>query len=191
MYNGIRSFESRERNVIRISYWGLIRHVTANKKLIDALGNDSRFELHYYGRMQQDGRDIQEYAQDKKYTNVFFHGQYMPEDRYDFAKRTDLIHNIYNHDNKVTMNAMGNKYYDGAIFHIPQICTEGSFMGELVEKNKIGLELNLDDSNIADKIWNYYDELDWKTFDQNCDKVMKEIIEEQYLARMKFLETIG
>ena len=51
----LRKQDVRERDVIRISYWGLVRQVEVNKKLMDALGNDSRFELHYYGRMQQDG----------------------------------------------------------------------------------------------------------------------------------------
>lgn len=67
----LRKQDARERNAIRISYWGLVRQVDVNKKLMDALGSDPRFELHYYGRMQQDGRDMEQYARNKKYNNVF------------------------------------------------------------------------------------------------------------------------
>ena len=59
---------------------------------------------------------------------MFFHGEYKPEDRYTFVRSTDLIHNIYKDRNM--MLAMGNKYYDGLIFYIPQLCMKGSFMGE-------------------------------------------------------------
>ena len=38
---------------IRIAFWGFIRHKDVNIKLINHLANDSRFELHYYGREQQ------------------------------------------------------------------------------------------------------------------------------------------
>ena len=189
-YNGIRSLENRNKGIIKISYWGLIRHVTVNKKIIDALGNDPRFELHYYGRMQQDGRDIQEYTQNKKYKNVFFHGQYMPSDRYEFAKQTDLIHNLYDRDNIVTTNAMGNKFYDGVIFHIPQICIDGSYMGELVTKHKVGIELDMDESEISKKIWEYYNQIDWRLFDNNCEEILEEIVREQDLARKKLVEVI-
>ncbi|MCB5288416.1 MAG: hypothetical protein LHW64_11545, partial [Candidatus Cloacimonetes bacterium] len=40
-------------NKIRIAFWGFIRNEELNQKMITILANDSRFELHYYGREQQ------------------------------------------------------------------------------------------------------------------------------------------
>ena len=186
----VKSMIDRKRDVLRVSYWGLVRQLELNKNVIDALGNDDRFELHYYGRMQQEGRDMEAYSIEKGYRNIFFHGAYMPEDRYVFAEQTDLIHNIYDVD-FVTGNATGNKYYDGLIFHIPQICTAGSHMAKLISEDNVGLNIEIDDSCLADTIWNYYQGLDWSSFDEACDSSLEYILAEQKQAIGKFLEFVG
>ena len=183
----LRKYCARERKVIRVSYWGLVRQADVNKKVMDALGNDSRFELHYYGRMQQAGREMERYARDKEYNNVFFHGAYMPSDRYEFAKNTDMIHNIYD-CGYTTGNAIGNKYYDGIIFGIPQICTEESYMGKLVEKTGVGLTILLDLPNMADIIWQYYDSITWNTFEKACSAELNSIVEQQQVAKKKLVD---
>ena len=189
-YKMLRKAESRKREMLRISYWGLVRQVEVNKKFMDAVGNDLRFELHYCGRMQQDGRDMEQYARDKQYSNVFFHGQYMPDERYNFAKSSDLIHNMYECD-YTTGNAMGNKYYDGIIFGLPQLCTNGSYMGDMVAEHGIGLKINLDDKCVADKIWCYYQDMDWEKFEKNCDAAIGEILIEQQSAKKHLLEFVS
>lgn len=186
-YEMIRKEKERKQSVLRISYWGLVRQVEINKKLIDAIGNDLRFELHYYGRMQQDGREMQEYTKRRGYTNVFFHGQYMPEDRYSFAMKTDIIHNVYDCGH-TTGNAMGNKYYDGVIFGIPQICTEGSHMGDLVQEKKVGMTIDLNDSSITDKIWRYYNDMSWDAFEQRCKDEVIRIKVEQNETKKELIE---
>lgn len=175
---GIRSNKSRKRERLRIAFWGLVRQVDVNQKIMDALGNDERFELHYYGRMQQDGRDMEAYARQNKYDNVYFHGAYMPEDRYGFAAETELIHNVY--DLGHTMgNAMGNKFYDGIIFRIPQICTLGSHMGDTVINKRVGAAISLESTSIADEIFAYYSQIDWDRFEDDCKVSLKIVLDEQ------------
>ena len=186
----LRKQDARECNAIRISYWGLVRQVDVNKKLMDALGNDSRFELHYYGRMQQDGRDMEQYARSKNYNNVFFHGAYMPTDRYEFAENTDMIHNVYDCGH-TTGNAMGNKYYDGIIFGIPQICTAGSHMGDVVTERQVGIAVSLDGSNIADEIWAYYRDIDWEKFEVKCANALENVLNEQKMTKARLLDFIA
>lgn len=188
-HEGIRKQRQRHKEVISISYWGLIRHESINKQIIDDLGNDKRFVLHYYGRMQQVGRDLKEYAQKKGYRNVRFHGEYMPADRYKFAMETDLLHNMYECDKK-TINAMGNKFYDGIIFYIPQLCTEGSYMGDVVNKQHVGYQCNMNDRKLSDKIWEYYINIDWEEFEESCKVSIRKIVEEQRAAKEYLLEVI-
>ena len=183
---GLRNKSCRERDVLRVSYWGLVRQVDVNKLVMDALGNDQRFELHYYGRMQQDGRDMEEYMRNKGYRNVFFHGTYMPADRYEFASNTDLIHNVYNLGH-TTGNAMGNKYYDGVIFEIPQICTDGSHMGNVITERQVGVTIDLCDPEIADKLWDYYHSLDWQIFQQNCKTAREVFLVEQDKTKQRLM----
>ena len=161
---------------IRIAFWGFIRHEEINKKIIKNLANDQRFELHYYGREQETAKELKNFAVELNAKNIFFHGEYNPEDRYEFIKNTDIIHNIYDDNNM--MLAMGNKYYDSIIFRIPQICTDGSYMGKMAEKHGIGKQVNPNDPNFANEIYNYYRNLDQKQFKINCDEILEKIIED-------------
>ena len=73
---------------------------------------------------------------------------------------------------------MGNKFYDGLVFRLPLVCTKGSFMGETAEKYGVGIALDPDDPDFADKIYNYYMSLDEKSFSENCDAALRKILEE-------------
>ena len=125
-------------------------------------------------RETETARNLKKYAETNNIENVFFHGEYKPEERYEFVKNTDIIHNIYNDSNM--MHAMSNKYCDGAIFRIPQICTKGSYMGEKVEEYGIGRAVDIDSENLADDIYAYYSNIEENTFKANCDKLEKTII---------------
>ena len=186
-HQNLRQEKNGTSDRIRISYWGLVRQVEVNKKFMDALGNDARFELHYYGRMQQDGREMEAYAKAKAYSNIYFHGQYMPEERYEFAARTDMIHNVYDLDNTMK-NAMPNKYYDGIIFSIPQISTKGSHMGDIITNRGVGTVIDLDSQSIADDLWNYYKGIDWIQFEKKCSVALQTVLSEQNIAKEKLLE---
>jgi hypothetical protein len=171
---------------IIIRYWGLIRHSKINIEIIDRIANDKRFELHYHGRKQQDARIIEEYCANNNIRNVFFHGEYLPKERNDFALKTHLIHNFYEND-KVMKNAMGNKYYDGIIYRIPQLCNFGSFMGAKIIENGLGIAISVDD-DFANKIYNYYSDLDYDLFDYNCNIELEKVYEE-YLENYKLIES--
>lgn len=168
--NGISS------DKIRIAFWGFIRHEEINRVIIEKISLDKRFELHYYGREQQVALNLKKYVNDINATNVYFHGEYQPEDRYKFILTTDIIHNIYYDDN--TMLAMGNKYYDGIIFRIPQICMQGSFMGKCASEREIGIECNPNANDFCDKIYSFYQKLNWKSFYENCNKELQKIYKE-------------
>ncbi len=172
-HRNIRCYKTRYKNPIRIRYWGFIRHENINKAVIDRLANDNRFELHYHGREQETARNLKKHCEKYGIKNVFFHGEYKPEERYLFASETELIHNIY--ENDTTKDAMGNKFYDGVTFYIPQICNEGSFMGEQVVESKIGYKCNPYTPSFADEIYNYYNTIQWNVFEENCNKKLDEI----------------
>lgn len=171
-YRDVRKKYSRDVDPIRIRYWGLIRHTNINKVIIDSLANDARFELHYHGREQGAGKKLKEYCAEIGATNIFFHGEYKPEDRYVFAAQTDIIHNIYANDIK-TQPAMGNKLYDGIIFYIPQLCNQGSFMAEQIDKFDVGFSCDPANCSFADDIYKYYKSLSFEILENNCDNAVR------------------
>ncbi len=161
---------------IRIAFWGLIRHREINQEIICKLSNDDRFELHYYGREQQAANHLKTYVKEIGANNIYFHGEYVPEDRYDFVRKTDIIHNIYCDSN--TMLAMGNKYYDGIIFKVPQICMQGAFMATKAEESKVGMAANPFEDDFADKLYEYYTSIEKQEFYKNCDRELERVIKE-------------
>lgn len=158
---------------VRIGFWGFIRDEKINRQIIQKIGKDNRFELHFYGREQRIVKNLKIYSAEINAENVFFHGEYKPSDRYQFILKTDLIHNIYNDKNM--MLALGNKYYDGIIFRIPQICFTESYMGKLVTKLSIGLECDPYQEDFTDLIYDYYMNLKEKEFKSNCEHELERI----------------
>ena len=161
---------------IRIAFWGFIRHEEINREIIKKISADPRFELHYYGREQRVALNLKQYANEIGATNVFFHGEYKPEDRYEFVRNTDIIHNVYKDANM--MLAMGNKYYDAAIFYIPLMSMEGSFMAETANKAGIGFGVNPYNEDFTDALFEVYRGMDRKTFEENADKELQRVLSE-------------
>lgn len=174
---------------IRISFWGLLRHTSHNIKIISRLGNDPRFEIHYYGKEGETGAFIRDFIAENSINNVFLHGEYVPSARYDFVKKTDIIHNSYFDAN--TLLAMGNKYYDGIIFRIPQLCMIGSYMAERCINRGLGFSFDPDDENYADKIHCAYKSLDFKQFVNNCDAELTAILSEYNIGKERIKQILN
>lgn len=187
-YRNIRETSNRYQNPIRIRYWGLIRHESINLNIIKKLANDERFELHYHGREQEIGKNLKGFCKKNGINNVFFHGEYLPQDRYKFAAETDIIHNVFEND-KTMKPAMSNKLYDGVIFYIPQICNVDSFMGEIVSKYEVGTSCNPLEENFADDIYNYYNSIIWQQFRHNCDSATNKFLNE-YMVGIDIINNI-
>lgn len=181
----VLSKNSSENKIIKIRFHGFIRHIDANKKIIEKLGNDSRFEIHYHGIYDNgEGSIIKEYATSNRMRNVFFHGKYNENERREFLSDTNILHNIY--ENDATKYALGNKMYDGILYYIPQLVSKGSIMGELVEKHQVGLTLDYNSSNLADEIYIWYQNIDFELFKNNCDRFLEEVMNDEKLFRTEF-----
>lgn len=187
-YQGIRRNYERNHTPIRISFWGCVRDRKINEQLIESLANDKRFVLQYFGTMSEDSNQLIAFCQERNINNIIFNGPYLPDERYEFATKTDILHNIYSNSYNGTNPCMGNKYYDGLIFGIPQVCTKGSFMGEFVENHKVGVALELNTA-FADRLYDYYTTIDWQKFDINCETALFDVIE-KYRYSMKTLSVI-
>ena len=172
---------------IRIAFWGFIRHEEINKQIISSVAKDSRFELHYYGREQQVAINLKAFVNELNAENVFFHGEYKPEERYEFVKNTDCIHNLY-YDNN-TLLAMGNKYYDGIIFRIPQVCMPGSFMGKMCDEYNVGVSLDPYSATFLNELYDYISNINKARFYEDCKKELDRVLDEQNVA-VSILKTL-
>lgn len=169
---------------IRIAFWGMIRQREFNEVIINRLGGDKRFELHYYGRVSKLFEDTLRRSQEV-YSNIFYHGEYIPSDRDEFADKTDILHNLYSNNDATMPLAMSNKYYDGLIYYLPQLCMKDSYMGDMCEKHCIGLTCDPHKDGFADNVYEYYRNLDLREFEEKCDITLDAI-----LAQVENDETI-
>ncbi len=176
-----KTIPRRCENPILVRYWGMIRHEQANIALIDELGGDKRFELHYNGREERVAENLKVHVSKKRYGNVFFHGAYQPAERLEFAANTNIIHNIYKND-FITKGAMGNKYYDGIQFHIPQMCTAESIMGNKTVSKGLGIAIDYTKSGFKEQIANYMANINYAGFDISCKKELEYIQSDNAIA---------
>lgn len=171
-----RSDVPRAVDTIRVRFWGLVRHEVVNRSIVNGLGGDDRFELHYHGSGWRTADRLQRLAVDRGYTNVHFHGSYLPEDRYSFGSKTDLVLNVYENDFG-TSHAMSNKYYDALALRVPQVCTADSFMGGEVARAGVGLCIDPTDDTFPDQLVAFYEGLCWQRFEEACEEELRSVEE--------------
>lgn len=163
------------------AFWGLIRGYDINKNLITKLCDNGHFDVHYYGRAQGKMLELMN-EMSEAYDSFHFHGVYSPKDTLDFARNTDLLINIY--ENKGTMrHAMANKYYDGIVYRVPQLCNVGTFMGKRCEDKGVGKACNPYDENFAEEVIKYYDSIDFEDFSYKCQEELIDVLDQVRIGK--------
>lgn len=168
----------RNKKQITIGFLGNIRYFEENCKLIDALANNSKYKLVYIGKPNVDC-DLEGYCKNKNITNVVFKGEFKNEDKPKLYEKIDLINAVYGNSSLEVTTLLPNRLYEGLLLKKPVLATVGTFLGDIVKANKIGICLNLDDVNIVLKIEEYISTLDFDEFNLNCEKMLNEIKKEQ------------
>ncbi len=166
--------EITHNNPIRIAFMGNIRQYEASIFLIDALCNDERYEVHFYGPHDD---YLKKYVSKNNISNVVFHGVFQTEDTIEILNNTDIIHNLYHQPNgkhdwlsRNGDNALTIKFYYSIGLHIPILCNIGTYSNEVGTKIGIAFSVSSDDKEtMADSLFEWYINLDEETVYKNCD----------------------
>lgn len=124
---------------LRVSFIGGIRYPDILCNLIDTLASDKRFQLNFHG----DGHalaTIKEHA--KGADNVSFTGYYEYKDIEGFYRNTDIIWAAYPNKDFNVKYAISNKFHESLAFGVPAIYSCDTELGEYVNKENIGFEVN-------------------------------------------------
>ncbi len=171
------SFAEHEKGrKLRIAFIGLLGYFKINKSLIDKLKDDDVYELQYSG--SGDSR-IQEYSNEINATNVCFTGSFRNEDKKKLYENVDMINAIYGNDSLIVTTALPNKLYDAIIYRKPIIASKGTYLGELVENNHIGIAIDIEKDNIKEDLNAFWQSFDKDEFVSNCDKMYENVLKEQ------------
>ena len=160
---------------IVMGYIGVLREYEYLKKLITIFGGDPRFEFRIHGG-GDDVERLREFA--SEYENVLVAGAYREEEKTSLLESFDMI--CYNYPYSfVNYPALANKFYDGMIMKKPMFANIRTFSGQLIDKNGLGISIDQDDSHTAEKIYNYYQSFNAQEFQDNCEKFLESVIEDE------------
>lgn len=154
---------------IRISFIGKIRFDQANMFLIDALKNDSRFVLQFFGAGSE---KYKPYIDNNDIRNVVLVGKYMPEETPKFLEKTDIIHAFYGthyHNYKISAPI---KFGYAPGLNIPALVTRDTYLDSV--GSKYGFTFSIDETDdrfkLADSIYKWYRSLDFDDFKRGCQE---------------------
>lgn len=158
---------------IRITFIGYVRFFENDKKLIDALGNDDRFIVQFFGEGSQ---VLESYAKEKKYSNIICKGRFDPSQTQDLLKEADIINNLYGIGDIALDTALSIKLYYAVHLNIPILVFKGTYMEEISQRYGIGYAIDEHEiSKIGDGIFEWYYKLEKEDIKNKCKKFECEI----------------
>lgn len=158
---------------------GVVRYFEFQKAYLDALKNDPRFSIIFHG----DGPELngyKKYCSENGFQNIIFTGSYNNSEKARLLKSAHILNNCYGYTegagNKLKY-AVSNRFYDGMIFHIPQLVEPEGYKSEWANAAGIGVSF-IPDQTFADRLYDYYEQIDAEQFDQACERELQLVIEE-------------
>ena len=95
-------------------------------------------------------------------------------------KDAHILNNCYGYihgaGNKLKY-AVSNRFYDGMIYHIPQLVEPEGFKTNWANTSGLGVSFS-PDKEFADRLYEYYESIDNSCFDLICERELQKVIEE-------------
>lgn len=173
---GKRILNVHPSNLIRLTFWGLIREIDYFSKFLKIIGNDKRFLVSFYGTGDTDA--LSKIIELNKYENVRVFGEYDQKDIYNIASNTDIVLNCYS-NKSIQKLSLTIKMYESLMYGLPMIVQRGSYMDIFLQSNNVRhLPLDIDNCSFkSDDIFNFY-----KINNHiSCDDVLDTITADQQL----------
>lgn len=155
---------------IRIVNIGKIRFPMANRRIIEALGNDDRFELLFIGAGSE---KLESYKE--KYNNITLIGAYLPEETAKYLELADIINSFFGSSVLGYERMTSIRFSYGPYLHIPVLIGKGTEMES--EGNKYGFvySVTYDNEPIADNLYEWYHSLNFAEFSKGCEKYLEDL----------------
>ena len=163
---------------IVIGFVGSVRYSEVNKVLIETVNDSSQYALEYVGSEVQ-GCNLDEFCRENNIKNVVFRGQFLNNQKPEIYKNIDMINSLYGDFSLEVTTAIPNRYYDALIFKKPIITSKGTYLGELVEKNSVGISIDIEKENFSSILSDFLEKFDIDTFIKKCNSELQLIIKEQ------------
>lgn len=157
---------------LRFVWMGSVRYLEHQKHIIDKLDADGRFDIIFHG-IGPELDMFKKCAEEHGWKNVVFTGKYSEEDKTELLMDADILNNSYL-IKMGTKYAVSNKFYDGLIFKVPQLVEKDSYKENIIGKTNIGIALHIQDVDFAEKLFQYYQNIDVSAFNEECDSLLQQ-----------------
>ena len=167
-----------------IAYLGVISYYPQNRLLIKALGNNPKYLLSYHGIYTEPGV-LENYCRDNMINNVKFYGSFDNKEKHRLYEEVDLINSVYGNDSLVVTTALPNKLYDSALYGVPIMVSNRTYLSKIVEKYNLGFALDID-GDISKQLEAFWAKFDYNTFLKSAEQFINKCIKENDIAK-KFI----
>lgn len=172
-----KRFVKKNKKKLNFVWMGAVRYFEYQSKIVEKLDKDGRFNIIFHGT----GSELElfkNFVMQKKMNNVQFTGIYQNTDKKRLLDEADILNNSYT-IKLGTKYAISNKFYDGMIYHIPQLVECKSYKAEILELFPIGIALNVEDEHFADKLFEYYNNINEDEFNSACEILLNQVVTEE------------
>ena len=154
---------------IRIGFIGNVRFFEENYKLLNCLKNDSRFELHYHG---SNAKIIEEYAKINGFSNVVCSDAFPVEDTRKYLEQCDIINNVFGNDSIAVKTLTSIRLFHAAYLNMPILVSKETYMEKLTNQYGIGYAVDFQSIDLADRIYEWYENIDFEKLERNCSRLI-------------------
>ena len=64
-------------------------------------------------------------------------------------------------------------------------------MGDVISTQNVGMVVSLEDNALADKLWGYYQHINWSDFELNCTRALDIVLSGQQTVKEQLLQFVG
>lgn len=172
-----------EDDPINISFIGTVRFIDMDKRILKIFANDKRFKINYFGTGSE---VLADFCDKNAINNVSFFGSFQPEQTSAFYEQTDLINNLYGHNDKFLDYALSNKLYHSAQFCMPILVCPKTYMEEISTKYNMSFVFDVGKDEDKDRLFEWFRNINYSALEQGCDEFVKSVL----LDNQEFYETI-
>ena len=178
----------RKKEVLNISFIGIVNYQEQHKKMMISLKNDPRFHLNFIGTRSL---ELGSFCKENSINNVTLIDTFESSKTLDYYENVDFVNNLYGNHTPILDYALSNKLYFAAELHIPILTCFDTYMSKISGEYGFGLDVDVADPALGDKLWEYYTSIDWPRFSNGCERFIEKVRAEQKASNEKLIDIIS
>lgn len=178
---------SKHMDVVTIGFVGNCRFFDENKKLINALQNDPRFELWYCGT----NSDIyKRYAEENGVANLKTMPAFEPSETTQIMTRFDMINSVFGSGSVDNRTLLPIRLYTAIAYGLPVLASAQTQTAKEITGHHLGFVIESYE-NVGDALYAYMRALDKEQFKENCAAYLQNALRENMDFTRRFKTLIG